>query len=514
MSIPPIHVSTSEAEGEQAPSLPERRLHRKVLGIFLGLVLAVIVYYLMPADVPAALQAGEKQFTAHGLKVTAAVAVLMGAWWITEAIPLAATALVPLVAFPIMRVQDFATSAAPFANGTIFLFMGGFFLALALQRWNLHRRIALITVKLVGAKPRQLVLGFMIATGFLSMWVSNTATAVMMLPIGLSVLALVNKEAKGLDLLKSNFGKALTLGIAYSASIASLSTLIGTPPNTLLRAYLSEAHGITLDFGRWMLFAAPMAWLFLIIGWYLLTFVFFKPEIDELPGGRQLITDELRAMGAMSTGEKMVGAVFVLGALSWIFLPTMFKGSGVSDELIAMSIALVLFLVPVHPMRGIALLDWKTAKEIPWDILLLFGGGLSLSAAFTRNGLSQWIGEVTKGIGGLPVVLIVVVVTTLIVFLTEMTSNTATAAAFLPIMGGVAAGINQDVMLLVIPVALAATCAFMLPVATPPNAIAYGAGYVRIQDMVKVGLWLNVVGVVLITLTTLTLGPLILGIDL
>lgn len=511
---PKVHPSTSVAEGElQAPEEP-RRVYRREAGILLGLALALLVYFLMPNEVPAALQGGEKEFTAHGLAVTAAVAVLMGTWWITEAIPLAATALVPLVAFPLTQVAAFKDAATPFASGTIFLFMGGFFLALAIQRWNLHRRIALRTVLMVGTRPKQLVLGFMVATGFLSMWVSNTATAVMMLPIGLSVMALVNPDARGVDLLKSNFGKALTLGIAYSASIASLSTLIGTPPNALLRAYLADNHGIVIGFGQWMLFATPTAWLFLLIAWWLLVNVFFKPEIDELPGGRELIRHELTEMGPMGLGERLVAAVFVVGALSWIFLPTLFKESGVSDELIAMCIALVLFIIPVHPRRGVALLDWKTAHEIPWDILLLFGGGLSLSAMFTANGLSAWIGEASKGIGGLPVILIVMVVTALIIFLTEMTSNTATAAAFLPIMGGVAGGINQDIMLLVIPVALAATCAFMLPVATPPNAIAFGAGYVRIGDMVKGGLWLNIIGVVLITITVMVMGPLVLGISL
>lgn len=516
MSTPEIKPSTSHAAGADDKPLPKRRLHRKVFGIFLGLALGVLVYFLMPNGLPGSLasvlnDAGDPKFTVHGLKVTAAAAVLMGTWWITEAIPLAATALVPLVIFPLTQVQAFSATASPYASGTIFLFMGGFFLALGIQRWNLHRRIALTTVKLVGTKPKMIVLGFMIATGFLSMWVSNTATAVMMLPIGLSVLALVNEGKSGTALLKSNFGKSLMLGIAYSASIASLSTLIGTPPNALLRAYLADNHDIVLGFGQWMLFAAPTAWIFLFIGWWLLTNVFFKPEIDDIPGGRQLIVSELEEMGPMSRGEKMVGVVFIVGALSWIFLPTLFKET-FSDELIAMIIALALFLIPVRPKDGIALLDWKSAKEIPWDVLLLFGGGLSLSAAFTNNGLSQWIGDISSGLGGLPVVLIVLGVTAIIIFLTEMTSNTATAAAFLPIMGGVAAGINQDVMLLVIPVALAATCAFMLPVATPPNAIAFGSGYLEIKDMVKVGIWLNLIGAVLITITVMTLGPLVLGI--
>ncbi|HHW83390.1 MAG TPA: DASS family sodium-coupled anion symporter, partial [Actinomycetales bacterium] len=468
MSTPPIKPSTARAAGEDAEPIQGARLNRKLIGIALGVILGIIVYFIMPSELPAALQGEDMEFTAHGLRITAAAAVLMGVWWMTEAIPLAATALVPLVIFPLSQTQTFAITARPYASGTIFLFMGGFFLALAIQRWNLHRRIALVVVKVVGTQPKRLVLGIMIATGFLSMWVSNTATAVMMLPIGLSILNLVNKDMSVADMLRSNFGKAVALGIAYSASIASLSTLIGTPPNTLLRAYLVDNHDITLQFGQWMLFAAPTAWLFLVIAWFLLVNVFFPPEVDEIPGGRELINNELKAMGPMSRGEQIVAGVFVLAALSWIFLSTIFPNAGISDELIAMCIALLLFLIPVHPSQGIALLDWKTAKDIPWDVLLLFGGGLALSAAFTNQGLSLWIGDVTSAIGGLPVILIILIVTALIIFLTEMTSNTATAAAFLPIMGGVAMGMGVDVMMLVIPVALAATCAFMLPVATPP----------------------------------------------
>ena len=517
MSTPTIHPSSSKAEGESAQPVPKNRLHKSVFGIIIGIVLAVAVYFLMPNELPDSLASmtgddGEPMFTANGLKITAATAILMGAWWITEAIPLAATALVPLVVFPLSQTQEFSDTASPYASGTIFLFMGGFFLALAIQRWNLHRRIALVTVKLVGTQPKRIVLGFMIATGFLTMWVSNTATAVMMLPIGLSVLKLVSDQNEGMNLLKSNFGKALMLGIAYSSSMASVSTLIGTPPNTLLRAYLADNHDIILGFGQWMLFAAPMAWIFLFIGWWLLVNVIFKPEIDEIPGGKELINNELDEMGPMSRGEKMVGIVFILAALSWVFLPTIFPDSGISDELIAMCIGLVLFLLPVHPTKGVALLDWKTAKDIPWDVLLLFGGGLSLSAAFTNNGLSQWIGELSSGIGGLPVVLIVLVVAAIILGLTEMTSNTATAAAFLPIMGGVAGGIGVDVTLLVIPVALVATFAFMLPVATPPNAIAFGSGYLKIGDMVKAGIVLNIIGLVLITINVMVMGPLVLGI--
>lgn len=517
MSTPSIRDSTSVAEGMRVPAVDPKVTRRRRIGLVLGVLLAVIVYLLMPSevdsDLAAALEEGGVDTTAHAIRATAAIAVLMGVWWMTEAIPLAATALVPLVAFPVLQVSSFADTAPPYASGTIFLFMGGFILALALQRWNLHRRIALVTVLAVGTSPTRLIAGFMIATGFLSMWVSNTATAVMMLPIGMSVLTLVGQLGKGENPLNSRFGTALMLGIAYAASIGSLGTLIGTPPNALLRGYLQENHDVTIGFGQWMVFGVPLSVVFLAFCWWLLTHVLYQPEITELPGGRTAIQDELGRLGPMSAPEKTVGLVFVAAALSWVFLPTLFPNSGISDELIAMCVALACFLLPARVKDGVALLDWESAKELPWDVLLLFGGGLALSAQFTSTGLSVWIGEQAAGLDVLPVVLIVVAVTALVLFLTELTSNTATAAAFLPIIGGVAVGLGLDVMLLVVPVALAATSAFMLPVATPPNAIAFGSGYIRMNQMVRAGLWLNLVGILLITLTVLTLGQWVLGIQ-
>lgn len=512
MSTPVIHETTYQAEGDKDPALPPKTRNLRLIGLVAGVVGAIIVYLIFPDDMSANLQAhlAEKEIetTPDMLAITAAVAVLMGAWWMFEALPLAATALVPLVAFPIFQVATMKEVGASYGSPTIFLFMGGFFLALTMQRWNLHLRIALRTVLLVGTKPKRLVLGFMIATGFLSMWVSNTATAVMMLPIGISVLALVG-ELDAQAMKDSKFGTALMLGIAYSASIASLSTPIGTPPNAVLRGYLEDS-GIELNFGSWMLFAAPLAWIFLFIGWWLITTV-YKPELDELPGGRKVIEDRLKQMGPMSNQEKVTAIIFVAAACSWIFLPVIWEDAPISDGTIAMILAIVLFLVPAKPKEGIRLLDWKTAKDVPWDVLLLFGGGFALSSAFSASGLSLWIGDVASRLEGLPTIIIVAALATLIIFLTEITSNTATAAAFLPITGGIAIGMGVDVQLLVIPVALAATCAFMLPVATPPNAIAYGSGYITIGQMIKVGVWLNLIGIVLVTLFTIFIGPHILG---
>ena len=536
-----------QSPGERAEPEDQKTHRIKWAGLLIGVVLALLVYFLMPGDV------------AQGARLTAATAVLMGTWWMTEALPLPATALVPLVVFPVLGEEvKFDDVGASYGNNVIFLFMGGFLLALAMQRWNLHRRIALLTVKVIGTKPTQMVAGFMVATGFLSMWVSNTATAVMMLPIGVSVLLLVTKIGNGTDtgpaenaeaarnnsapgdsvpatsqqrgagddpsadvdpqdgtvkqeIIKSNFGTALMLGIAYAASIGSLGTIIGTPPNTLLAGYLSDSHDIQIGFGQWMLVGVPLAVVMLAFCWFLLTKVLFKPEITEIPGGKELIQDELHKLGPMSSGEKRVLAIFILAALSWVFVPMIFDTPPISDAGIAMVVGLLLFFCPAGAARGVRLLDWDSAVKLPWGVLLLFGGGLALSSQFSSSGLTEWIGEQAQGLGGIPMVLMVLIFATGILFLTELTSNTATAATFLPVAGGVAMGLGIDPMLLAIPVALAATCAFMLPVATPPNAIAFGSGYVTISQMIRGGIWLNLIGMVLITLVTMTLAVWVFG---
>lgn len=503
--------------GQREPAKPTRTVQIQWLGLAVGLVLGILVYLVMPGDVP------------QEARLTAATAVLMAVWWMTEALPIPATALVPLIVFPTLGSTPLDDVGASYGNNVIFLFMGGFLLALAMQRWNLHRRMALLTVRLIGTRPPQMIAGFMIATGFLSMWVSNTATAVMMLPIGISVLLLVNKTSDALDdpvdadedaaatPVKSNFGTALMLGIAYAASIGSLGTIIGTPPNTLLVGYMASEHDVQIGFGQWMIVGIPLAVVLMAACWFLLTKVLFKPEIDEIPGGRKLIDDELAKLGTTSAGERRVLVIFVLAALAWVFVPLVTDWVGadtppVTDAGIAIAVGVLLFLLPAGAARGVRLLDWDSALKLPWGVLLLFGGGLALSAQFSSSGLTEWIGEVASGLGGLPVVLLVVLFAAGILFLTELTSNTATAATFLPVAGGIAMGMGMDPLLLAIPVALAATCAFMLPVATPPNAIAYGSGYVSIPQMIKGGIWLNLFGLVLNTAVTMTLAVWVFGI--
>lgn len=521
--------------GFKDPGLPKRTVTIRWTGFVAGLLAALLMYTLLPGSM------------APEARITAATAALMGIWWMTEAIPIPATALVPLVIFPIFNGVDLSEVGGSYGSDTIFLFMGGFLIALSMQKWNLHRRIALVVLRVMGDRTNLMIAGFMISTGFLSMWVSNTATAVLMLPIGLSVLILVNETmersgdvaslsdagdagsspdgpaGEGTDsaeasaatkssLLQSKFGTALMLAIAYSASIGSLGTIIGTPPNTFLVGYLRDNHDISIGFGQWMLVGVPVAVVMMFICWVLLTQVFFRPEVKRIPGGRKLIDDEMAKLGPMSRPEWMVLAVFALAALSWIFIPTIFDPAPISDAGIAMTVGLILFILPAGAKRGVRLLDWDTAVDMPWGVLLLFGGGLALSGQFTSSGLTESIGDAVEGLAGVPIIVLVAVLAFAILFLTEITSNTATAATFIPVVGGVALGIGADPLILTVPVALAATCAFMLPVATPPNAVAFGSGYVTIGQMVKGGFWLNMIALVVLTLATMTLAVGVFGI--
>ncbi|GAA1198158.1 SLC13 family permease [Prauserella alba] len=481
---------------------------RRWIGLGLAPVLAALLYVVLP-----------NSLSADG-KAAAAIALVMATWWVTEAIPLAATALLPLVLFPLFGVAEIDDVTAPYASDIIFLFMGGFIIGLAMQRWDLHKRFALRTVLLVGTSPVRLIAGFMIATAFLSMWVSNTATAVMMLPVGVSVLALVLQLGDGKG--DPNFATALMLGIAYAASIGSLSTIIGTPPNAVLVGYLSE-QGISIGFGQWMLFGLPIAVVFLFLAWLILAKVVFRPKLTELPGGRDLIREQLHELGPMSRGEKNALGVFVGAAAAWIILPLLadeeiMGGAALTwleyadDSVIAMMASVLLFILPVR--RGMRTMNWDTAKQLPWGILLLFGGGLALSKQFEETGFATWLGDQVANLDVLPTILFVAAAVVIVLFMTELTSNTAMASIFVPILGAVAAGLGMDIMLLVVPAALAATCAFMLPVATPPNAIVFGSGHVTIGQMIKGGVWLNIIGIVLVTLGVYTLGGWILGIGL
>lgn len=447
---------------------------------------------------------------------TAALGLLMAIWWITEAIPIAATALLPLAALPLLDVAPIREAATPYANPIIFLFMGGFMIALAMQRWDLHRRIALRLVNWIGTRPSSIVIGFIIASAFLSMWVSNTATALMMLPIGLSIIRVARDEApdssptEGTD----HFGVVLLLSIAYACNIGGIGTLIGTPPNALLAAFMLESYGVNVGFAQWLLVGLPMVVVSLPLMYGVLTWI-YPLDRAELSGGAALIGAELDSIGSISPSERRVAIVFGLTALLWItrrwltpFVP------GLSDAGIAMAAAIALFIIPAGGTERRPLLTWNEVQDLPWGILILFGGGLSLASAIDATGLATWIGEAVRGLSTWPLLLIIFAVVVLIVLLTEITSNTATAAAFLPIMGSVAVGIGQNPFLLVVPAALGASCAFMLPVATPPNAIVYGSGFLSIPQMSRAGLGLNLLFTVMITLCAYALLGFAFGVEI
>jgi sodium-dependent dicarboxylate transporter 2/3/5 len=486
----------AEPSGERQP------LRR--LGLVLGPVL-LLATVILPPPGSLALEAWR----------VAGLGALMATWWVTESIPIPAVAFLPIPLLPVLGVGSVEEAAAPFANPVIFLFMGGFMLAQAMQRWNLHRRIAFGIIAWTGTPPRRLVAGFMVASAFLSMWVSNTAVAVMMLPIGVSVIQVVMGEADGDGGGTGDpaFPVALLLGIAYGASIGGTATLIGTPPNAFLAGFMAEEFDVQVGFGQWMLVGVPLALVLLPLTWVVVTRLAFHVD----PRGPQLEPGALRAfreaLGAIAAPEARTAWVFGATAVAWIARPIL-EGwvPGLSDAGIAMAATLVLFLLPAGGGNRGALLDWDWAKRIPWGILILFGGGLSLAAAISSSGLAEWIGGALQGAGRLPVLALMLLVSALLVFLTELTSNTASAAAFVPILAGLAVALGRDPLLLTVPAALGASCAFMLPVATPPNAIVFGTGYMRMGHMVKAGFFLNLAVIAVIPFLTFVLLRLFFGV--
>lgn len=479
---------------------------RKKIGFLTGIILFVIILFLPPS----------KGLSPSAIKV-GAVATLMTIWWITEAIPIPVTALLPTALFPSLGIMNAKDSCAPYAHHLIFLFLGGFLIAIAMEKWNLHRRIALHTIRIVGFSSNRIILGFMIATGFLSMWISNTATTMMMVPIGLAVITATvdfiekNKEMH-IDTSSANFkfGSALMLGIAYAASIGGVATIIGTPPNTILVGFIEQTYQTSITFVQWMLFGVPLAVIMLFIAWFYLTKFASPPEVKELPGGKELLEQEIKKLGSMKKAEKYVLIVFGLVSLLWILhgiIP--FGPKTIHDATIAMAGAIILFMIPVDLKKGIFVLDWKSTVNLPWGVIFLFGGGLALAKGFTVSGLAKWIGQQLALLQSLNILFIIFLVVIFTMLLTEVTSNTATSAIIVPVMGGVAMGMHVHPFLLVIPAAVAASYAFMLPVATPPNAIVFGSGYLTIPKMARIGVVLNLIGTVLITIMVKFVLPLI-----
>jgi sodium-dependent dicarboxylate transporter 2/3/5 len=462
-----------------------------------GPALAGLTFALLGDDGSALTQSG---------RATTAVAAWMACWWLTEAVPLAATALLPLVAFPLLGIASIDQTAAPYADSLIFLFMGGFILGLGMQRWGLHRRIALAVLKSAGNETRRLVAGFMLVTALLSMWISNTATAIMLLPIATSLIATLSDRSGGgstEDGPPVHLGTALMLGIAYSASIGGVATLIGTPPNLLLAAFLRERYGIEMDMVRWLSIGLPFTALMLPAAWLYLTRVACRKMASRLPGSRRLFAEQLRALGPPSRGERTVMVIFALAVACWMLRPQIVAVTGlkgVSDTLIAMGAALALFTIPVSARPLQFAMDWHTAKKLPWEILILFGGGLTLAAAVTRHGVDAWLGSALYPLAGAPLLLVVLAVATLVIFLTEITSNTAVTATLLPVLAASAMALGVPPGPLLVAAALSASCAFMLPVATPPNAIVFASGHLTIGRMARAGFALNLFSIITVTL--------------
>ncbi len=475
---------------------------RQKIGFVLGpLVLLVMLAAPAPADM---------SVTAWR---TAAVGLLMAIWWITEALPISATALVPLALFPTLGIASFPQAASPYANSVIFLFMGGFLIAAALERCRLHRRIAIRIIEFVGTRPANLIGGFMAATGFLSMWVSNTATVVMMLPMATSVIDALEKDAGSAVGQHRNFSIALLLGIAYAASIGGVATLIGTPPTALLAGFMSESYGIEIGFGQWMLVGIPVVLVGIPMSWLLLTRLLHPVGRTPIEGGKELFARQAAALGPMSRAEKIVAAIATLTALSWVTQPLLARvWPGVTDAGIAMTGGMLMFLVPVDWRRGDYPLRWQDADRIPWAILVLFGGGLSLADAVQNSGLAEAIGTGMAVFGAWPLPLLMLMVTLIVIFLTELTSNTATAATFLPIVASVGVGLGHAPMLLAAPAALAAGLSFMMPVGTPPNALIFATGRLSVPTMARAGILLNVLFTVLIQIAMFTIALRVFGI--
>lgn len=442
-----------------------------------------------------------------------AITLWMAIWWVTETVPISVTALLPIVLFPLLEVLSIGETTQQYGHKYVFLYIGGFILAIGIERWNLHKRIALQIIKLIGSKASYLILGFMVATAFLSMWISNTATTVMMLPIAIAIANQIQNHNLEDFIQSSLFSKALMLSIAYSASIGGIATLIGTPPNLVFAGVLENTYGIKISFFEWMKFGLPVSLVLLFICWKYLTSFAFKLNRVKFSGGKKEVQTMLSKLGKLSYEEKRVGIVFMIAALGWIFrglLETILVG--IDDTIIAISAAILLFLIPTKKGNR-KLLTWDEAVKIPWGIIILFGGGMALAKGFVETGLANWIASQINIFQGVSIIVLVLIITTLVNFLTEVTSNLATTAMLLPILAPVALSFDVHPYILMIAVTLSASCAFMLPVATPPNAIVFGANYLKVSDMATKGFLLNVISILIIALVVYFYMPYVFQLE-
>jgi sodium-dependent dicarboxylate transporter 2/3/5 len=451
------------------------------------------------------------------LAITAWIAI----WWISEAIPIPVTSLLPIVLFPLTGALDISSTTAAYGHKMIFLYMGGFIIALAIEKWNLHKRIALQTINLIGKSANRIILGFMVATYLLSMWISNTASTMMMLPIAIAVAKQFTGMSEHSDdlvgntgKLKSSFGLPLMLGIAYAASIGGITTLIGTPTNAMLSAVIMDLFDQEIDFAKWMTLSLPISLILLVICWVYLVKVIYPVRMGDSESGYDEISKELKALGPVTKDEKKVIVVFLITAIAWITRSFLLKRfiPAIDDSIIALVGVLLLFLIP-SSKKGEQMMDWQTARKLPWGILILFGGGLAIATGFQSSGLAAWLAGTLKGLDNVSFIILLFAVSGMVNFLTEVTSNVATATILLPILASIAIALGVHPYALMIAATLSASCAFMLPVATPPNAVVFSTGYISINQMVKAGFFLNLISVLVIVLALWYLLPIVWGID-
>jgi len=465
----------------------------------------------------------------------AGVAALMATWWITEAIPIPATALLPIPLFPLLGILNAAETPLSYGDRMIYLFFGGFLIAIAMQKVGLHRRIALRIIRAIGSSPSRLLLGFMVATAFLSLWISNTATTMMMLPIGIAVVLQMSEAASPdkAQLFRENFGLILMLGIAYASSIGGIGTLVGTPPNIVMAGFVRKLYpqAPEINFLSWMMLGLPLVVLYIPIAWlYLIRFGPDVPiqelEVFDQESGAKYIEDQLAALGPVRRGEKIVLVVFFLTAFGWIFRQPLEFGfyttwgltrvfTLIDDSTVVMVMGCLLFLLPGEKDGGGRfLLNWKAVHEgMPWGILILYGGGFALAKGMEETGLALWLGGQLTWLQAVPVWVMILCTCLMMAFLTEITSNTAITTMMVPVLAAAAVAMGTHPFLLMIPATICASLAFMLPVATPPNAIVFGSGWIRIPQMARIGFWLDMIGVVLVTVLVYTLGLMIFHIN-
>ena len=474
-------------------------LHRSIqqfrsIALLAGPLLAALVFWLVPEQAKN-IDGSIISLGTEG-RITAGLAAWMALWWLTEATSIYATALLPLALMPLSGVSAIKETASAYAHPLIFLFLGGFILALALEKWHLHRRFAITILKLIGTKPATLVGGFMFISATLSMWITNTATTLVMLPILLSIISLQDKNSPH----HKNFSLCLLLGVAYAASIGGIGTIVGTVPNMFTVSFIQNELGMDIGFAKWMTIGLPIVVLFVPLVWWLLTRWIYPPGDEEIDPS--FLSQKL---DPWTIGAKLTLAIFLLTAICWICRPLLMKWpplAALSDTGIAIIAALLLFSIPVNLKQREFLMDWDTALKVPWGVLLLFGGGLALAGAIRSSGVGELLASQLIGLQGFPPLVMTLMVVTLIIFLTELTSNTATTTALIPIFAVMAEGLGINPLAIILPATIAASCAFMLPVATPPNAIVFSSNLIRIPEMAKAGFWLNLTGILVISLLT------------